>query len=64
MPALLNNVQIWNGRRYVVATVDGARYEIPEAWLMGICRGMEVIDALHFWHEQEIMQREFEAQHA
>jgi len=58
--------------RLVVFYVDGARYEAPEAWMMGahwvrVRRGMDekaaYLDAMRHWAEQQILAAEHEANH-
>jgi hypothetical protein len=53
-----------NGR-IIEATVDGVKHRIPEAWIVGFCRGSHgaVKDvppcphetAIRYWHEQHLL---------
>jgi hypothetical protein len=53
---VLNDVDVRQGQRVVTATVDGVRYQIPEAWLMGACATRTPEEALHVWHEQAVLE--------
>jgi hypothetical protein len=54
MKATLNATDVVNGVRTFSATVNGIRYDIPEAWAMGFClaHGGDARDAALAWHEQ------------
>ena len=43
--------------RFILATVDGLAYEIPEMWLVGASRSMKVAEAIQYWHAQAQMAR-------
>jgi hypothetical protein len=49
--------------RTVVATVEGQEYRIPDMWLVGATHGgRTVAEAVQLWHEQAVMEQEFQAQ--
>jgi hypothetical protein len=48
--------------RYATVTIEGRTYQIPDMWLMGMCRRMTTLEAVRHWHEQELMQEAFNAQ--
>lgn len=49
--------------RVNVVKYMGETYRIPEMWLAGWLRsGRSVQAAVAFWHEQEMMEREFRRQ--
>ena len=65
MPAILNDVQVTGGRRMIVATVEGHRFQFPEAWAMGYCRtfpGTDARDAAGAWFDQMQMEWTYQAQ--
>jgi hypothetical protein len=61
MRAQFNDVTVKTGARIVTATVDGCRYQIPEIWLMGMCRdgSRTPEDAVGYWHQQSRMESAF-----
>lgn len=41
----------------IVAWYEGRRYEIPDIWVMGFCRGTNrtIQDAVAHWHYQQML---------
>jgi hypothetical protein len=57
MLVILNGADVRDGKRYFTATVDGVRYDIPQAWAERWCvgsPGTDARDAAVAWHEQSL----------
>lgn len=56
------NSECFVARRFLTVKIEGRTYQIPEMWLVGF-RGTTV-EAIRWWHQQELMGEQFEAQRA